>query len=354
MSDIITGTNTLRQTSASGSNYFLGTVSIGTTASGQRLTLGNDGGILATGTLSSGSALGVSGAGTRFIWYPRKGAIRAGTVSGAEWNDVNIGSNSTAFGRGNTAGGLCSVVAGGASNAALSVYAAIGGGLSNRAAGVYAVMAGGLANQTAGDYATVGGGVYNEAYGQQDTVAGGVMNRAEGGAAVIAGGWGNCADFLCGAVGGGHNNTAGNYATVAGGEYNTANGLWSCVLGGKTNTASGFFASVGGGWANTASGFYSTVPGGWQNSAAGGGSFAAGARAKANHQGAFVWGDGTAGDFASSSNNQFLIRAGGGVGIGTNSPKALLHVAGTARFQSGVTYIPPLGNLSMGTFTNMP
>jgi hypothetical protein len=27
-------------------------------------------------------------------------------------------------------------------------------------------------------------------------------------------------------------------------------------------------------------------------------------------------------------------------------------VAGTAKFQSGVTYIPPLGNLSMGVFTN--
>jgi hypothetical protein len=44
------------------------------------------------------------------------------------------------------------------------------------------------------------------------------------------------------------------------------------------------------------------------------------------HQGAFVWGDSTDADFGSTGNNQFLIRANGGVGIGTASPGALLHV----------------------------
>src|SRR5262249_10122041 len=76
---------------------------------------------------------------------------------------------------------------------------------------------------------------------------------------------------------------------------------------------------------------YATVPGGVNNTAAGYSSFAAGRRAKANHQGAFVWADSADADFASTASNQFLIRATGGVGIGTNAPTAQLHVVGTAR-----------------------
>ena len=54
--------------------------------------------------------------------------------------------------------------------------------------------------------------------------------------------------------------------------------------------------------------------------------FAAGRRAKADQGGTFVWGDTTDTDFASTAANQFLIRAAGGVGIGTNSPESPLHV----------------------------
>ena len=54
--------------------------------------------------------------------------------------------------------------------------------------------------------------------------------------------------------------------------------------------------------------------------------FAAGYRAKANHWGSFVWGDSTDADFASTGNNQFLIRATGGVGINTASPRSQLEV----------------------------
>jgi hypothetical protein len=57
--------------------------------------------------------------------------------------------------------------------------------------------------------------------------------------------------------------------------------------------------------------------------------FAAGRRAKANHTGAFVWADSTDADFASTGTNQFLIRASGGVGIGTGNPQAALHVYST-------------------------
>jgi hypothetical protein len=58
-------------------------------------------------------------------------------------------------------------------------------------------------------------------------------------------------------------------------------------------------------------------------------SLAAGNRAKANHNGTFVWADSTATDFASSGPNQFLIRASGGVGIGKTNPQTALDVQGT-------------------------
>ncbi len=131
-----------------------------------------------------------------------------------------------------------------------------------------------------------------------------------------------------GAVGGGAKNTAGNQATVAGGIENTASAVNSTVAGGVQNTATGAA---------------SMVPGGYQNTAAGDGSFAAGTQAKANHNGAFVWADNDfVNDFTSTSANQFLIRAEGGVGIGTNNPGARLHVVGPVRLgsESGTSEAP--------------
>ncbi len=48
---------------------------------------------------------------------------------------------------------------------------------------------------------------------------------------------------------------------------------------------------------------------------ASGQSFAAGCRAKANHHGSFVWVDGAEADFESSRDNEFAIRASGGVRV---------------------------------------
>ena len=78
-------------------------------------------------------------------------------------------------------------------------------------------------------------------------------------------------------------------------------------------------ATVSGGQWNTASGVWSTVAGGGGNTAAGAYSYAAGRRAKANHPGAFVWGDSTDADVASTANNQFVIRASGGVSVTTGT-----------------------------------
>jgi len=137
-------------------------------------------------------------------------------------------------------------------------------------------------------------------------------------------------------------------ATISGGgQSGTPNSAatFSTVGGGQGNTASNSNSMVGGGLQNTAGGYASTVPGGSANVASGDYSFAAGLRAKATHQGAFVWADSTLADFASTANDQFMIRASGGVGINC-APVTTLQVQ-SARVTGGdntaVFYNPNLG-----------
>jgi hypothetical protein len=54
----------------------------------------------------------VSGAGTRMMWIPAKGAFRVGEVRGTEWDDINIGDKSFAQGFGTKASGDGSVALG--------------------------------------------------------------------------------------------------------------------------------------------------------------------------------------------------------------------------------------------------
>jgi len=178
-------------------------------------------------------------------------------------------------------------------------------------------------------------GESNTASGQQSTVGGGLSNTASGLQSTIAGGYAGTAS---------NENT-----TVGGGWHNVASGPVSTVAGGQNDTASANFATVGGGLQNVASGPLSTVPGGGDNVAQGPYSFAAGNKAKANHSGSFVWADNIDIDFASSGNNQFLIRASGGVGIGTNSPTAALHVNGEAKCEVGGVefFMVPKGSIIM-------
>jgi hypothetical protein len=151
-------------------------------------------------------------------------------------------------------------------------------------------------------YATISGGADNKVVMWQYTViGGGLSNRNFGGFSTISGG---------------RNNTTGNHndPTLFSGEYST----------------------ISGGRQNLAQGHYSIIPGGHLNSTLGDYSFAAGRRAKAVHNGSFVWADGTNADFTSTGVNQFLIRAGGGVGIGTNNPGGfMLAVNGTAAKPGG-------------------
>ncbi len=210
--------------------------------------------------------------------------VTGGAGMTLDGNPVLTGGGSFIAGSGNTNG---------------SSYVAIGGGLDNYV-------------QNASQYSTIGGGNNNliMAASFDSTIGGGYKNLISGSAydSTIAGGNGNVVLGACrGAViGGGYNNTNGaaNIGTVAGGMNNLMIGIGN---------------TIGGGSGNNANGLGSTIPGGYNNVVNGNYSFAAGQQAQATNDGTFVWADSQNVPFASTTSNQFLIRAQGGVGINTAS-----------------------------------
>ncbi|MEM7788002.1 MAG: hypothetical protein AAF594_09775, partial [Bacteroidota bacterium] len=154
----------------------------------------------------------------------------------------------------------------------------------------------------------------------------GTPNTVTASFGTISGGSFNAANASSSTVGGGFGNTVGGFgSTISGGINNRASGSYGTVGGGFQNRASGIESTVGGGGDNTASGTSSTIPGGARNRARGSFSFAAGYYARAAHDGAFVWSDNSqfsADSLVSTGRYQFLVRAAGGVGIGTNTPTA--------------------------------
>jgi len=115
-------------------------------------------------------------------------------------------------------------------------------------------------------------------------------------------------------VAGGYLNIVGNNRALTGPITDS-----DTVSGGYYNTASGGSATVAGGAHNTAAAVQSFVAGA-ENFAGGAQSFALGYYANANHDGAFVWGD-SSGVTAvnSTAPNQFVVRAAGGIWVGTNN-----------------------------------
>jgi trimeric autotransporter adhesin len=295
----------------------------------------------------------------------------------------NVASGGGAFvggGGNNTATDYNTVVAGGANNRALANASAVGGGSENTASADHSTVGGGQANMASGGYAVIAGGYANtvQADGGSSTIGGGEYNTIQTSAysSTIGGGFGHTiqTNAYYSTIGGGTHNMISRDAersTIGGGEYNTiepsayhstiaggyvntirasahhstigggsghtiqSNAVYSTVGGGSQNTIRGNYATVGGGILNQVTNDSATVPGGENNLAGGQYSFAAGHYARAIHSGTFVWADSINADFVSSSANQFLIRASGGVGIGTANPTAMLHVAGPVQIGSG-------------------
>ncbi len=240
------------------------------------------------------------------------------TVGGGFENKANGARATVGGGDNNVAQGQFATIAGGHFNSAQATNSAVGGGDGNIASGDTATIGGGAGNQAAGHYATVGGGIGNTAVVTASTVSGGLNNAASGIEATVSGGGENTASGWRATVAGGADHTAsGAYATVSGGFYSEATQTAATVGGGSMNSAGGAYATVGGGANNLAGGQYATIPGGQYNSAGGNYSLAAGRRAISGHTGAFVWADATDATFASTADNQFAVRATGGVSLTT-------------------------------------
>jgi len=210
----------------------------------------------------------------------------------------------------------------------------IGGGPGN-SVGTYGGFIGGGNNnqiQSGAYYSAIGGGLLNliQSNAYYTTIAGGLNNQVQGLA--------NGNASLFGFIGGGQNNVIEPYgwnSTIGGGYANRIqyDGDGATIGGGDSNVigTNADYTVIGGGYGNVISNAatFATIPGGYQNVAGASYAFAAGRQAKANHQGAFVWSDSQSADFASTANNQFLIRASGNVGINKNNPGTALDVNGT-------------------------
>jgi hypothetical protein len=306
--------------------------------------------------------------------YNTASGLASVVAGGGGYHDVYGALENVASGNWSTIGGGGSNIAGGGAEPETADWATIGGGFANRATAQLTTVGGGNNNHAtdakgtvgggygnfAGDNAgtpwdrigaTVGGGLSNWANGESSTVGGGSENIASARLATVGGGgaiWGdqehgNRATDSWGTVGGGFNNQAGDNAG------STEDRPYATVGGGRDNIASGTSSVVAGGDTNTASGDRSTVPGGVGNVAAGHHSFAAGRRAKALHDGAFVWADAHDADFVSDAANEFLVRAYNGVkivrGASTYSAsQSALQVDQAAAAEAGWFYVMNASN----------
>lgn len=285
-------------------------VGLGTTDPPFKLTVIDQGGIIAKGTIDSGDTIPDIWPPTSpywsphasMFWNPRKAALRAGINQGMRWNDtpyvgkysVALGSNPLAWsdfssalsGDLTEAYGTYSVVAGGRRTQTNGTASAVGGGNQNGACcdGVY--VGGGDRNGTHHIYTTIYGGNNNRTMNVGGTIVGGETNRTSAYATIIGGKnniagnqyWNlpeNLADmdaYWAGAteeyevIGGGLQNLNGNaYTTIGGGELNETRGQYATVIGGKQNSAGGHYSTILGGYFNQTRSRAAVITGGYNN-----------------------------------------------------------------------------------------
>jgi hypothetical protein len=250
----------------------------------------------------------VSGAGTRMMWYPDKGAFRVGGVAGDEWDTENIGFSSVAMGFGTIA---------------------------------------------SFDYTTAIG-LHSNASGMRSTAIGSYCTSSGSGATAI--GESSTATSLHSTVFGTGSNATGTYSCALGNEV-TASGYQSCAIGtqseasGSNSMALGYEA-IASGWASKCMGFYSNATG--NHSVVLGDYLNApsmsetvignyntnytpsdiGAHSFQPWDRLFVIGNGTGSD---SRSNALTMLKNGNTGLGTDFPETQLHTTGSIRFEGAGT-----------------
>ncbi|MEI6533228.1 MAG: hypothetical protein WCO06_05315, partial [Candidatus Roizmanbacteria bacterium] len=308
-----------------------GNVGIGTTAPEFKLSLDNDGGIIAKGTYGSGASLATSGAGARMIWYPKKAAFRAGYTNGTQWNDDNIGNSSIAMGSDITASGTYSTAMGYLTNARGDASTAMG--QHSIASGMYSISMGTLT--TASGTASTAMGAY--------TVASGIISTAMGYSTTANGAYSTAMGWST--------NASSNFSTAMG-QGTTASGGSSTSMGAGTTASGNASTSMGAG--TTASGTTSTAMGGGttansNNSTAIGSAIIVGTTSSDAQYSIGIGLDSTARTITSPNT---LAIMGGNVGIGIVSPLATLDVNGTAWLRgtgSSGLFVNSSGNVGIGT-----
>ncbi|HKS36237.1 MAG TPA: tail fiber domain-containing protein, partial [Verrucomicrobiae bacterium] len=263
--------------------------------------------------------------------------VHGATISGGGAGNYN----GTAYT--NSVAAPLGTIAGGAGNTiqVLSDGSSIGGGSRNRILGAYnAAIAGGVDNtiERGALNAVVAGGQFNlvQTNAFASSIGGGYRNTIQTGAsdATLSGGQQNViqTNAVRSTIAGGYQNTIwadAAYATIGGGWQNDIGvaSARSTIAGGDANAieSNAWWGAIGGGFGNTirSNAWQATIPGGSENAAGGDYSFAGGRRAKANHDGAFVWGDATSADVASTNSNSVTMRAGGGYRLFSNGGATL-------------------------------
>ncbi len=216
-------------------------------------------------------------------------ADSANIIGGAQANTIDLGVEGAVI----SGGGTTNFEGTTSSNRLSANFTGIGSGSGNWV-------------QSGADHSFIGGGWNNviatSAY--ESFIGGGNNNTNTGQWSVIAGGLGNISGGYVATTGGGMNNTNEvNIGVLAGGQNNA-------LL--QPGSSPVYQPSIGGGYDNIVTNSYATIPGGAGNLAGGEYSLAAGREAQALHQGALVWADSQNAAFASTSNDQFSVRAQGG------------------------------------------
>ncbi|MCA9405382.1 MAG: hypothetical protein KC684_02510 [Candidatus Omnitrophica bacterium] len=279
-----------------------------------KLTLQNDAGIIAAGTFGSGYDLTTSGAGTRFIWHAKKGAIRAGTITGGasstggvtfddtSWNDANIGNYSVGFGEDAFASGTASSVRGGLGNYITGDYSLISGGSWNTILSAdYSSILGSTQNLIRGDHSMTAGGIYGVVDTDYSVSVGGYTSSIlddgvapsgsnPNGGSVMSSGYFSILTGDYSLIGGYRQTLTGRYSSIGAGSFNILDGDYSVIVGGggyevligvygdyisvlgghfnfagSETTSDGDFSVIGGGIYNNNYGTYSFIGGGSDN-----------------------------------------------------------------------------------------
>lgn len=305
-----------------------------------------------TNSIQAQAAYSFLGGGTANLLWGERSFLGGGAV-----NCVKAGESFLGCGSDNViqSGAAASFLGGGEQNSILpnASHSFIGGGAGNsiEADAFMSFLGGGIGNAVGSADSFLGGGSMNTIYAnaRNACLGGGEGNTVSDGHAFLGGGRQNSIgtnashSFLGGGaqnsilpqasysfVGGGSGNRIGSSSSFLGGGSYNSNGSPHSVLGGgfaNTIQMSADYSVLGGGYDNWSIGAYSTVVGG-RNNLASTYSFAAGTHAWALYQGDFVWADSQDSIFSATGDNQFLIRAAGGVGINKNNPSAGLDVNG--------------------------